>query len=109
MEKTDKFWDENEDLLMKSEMGEEFTQEECEKVLMCWYGTHLENEDLRKQIKDLANQQWQPIATAPYDTKIFVLYHLGFMGTLVLDSGYDVPKTITHWLPIPPLPNGLNS
>jgi hypothetical protein len=53
--------------------------------------------------------EWQPIATAPYDTKIFVLYHLGFMGTLVLDSGYDVPKTITHWLPIPPLPNGLNS
>jgi len=110
MEKIDKFWNENEDLLMKSEMGEEFTQEECEKVLMCWYGTHLENEDLANEIKELkTSQQWQPIATAPYDTKIFVLYHLGFMGTLVLDSGYDVPKTITHWLPIPPLPNGLNS
>ena len=53
--------------------------------------------------------EWQPIATAPYDKKIFVLYHLGFIGTLVLDSGYDKPKTITHWLPIPPLPNGLNS
>ena len=48
--------------------------------------------------------EWQPIATAPYDTKIFVLYHLGFIGTLVLDSGYEKPKTITHWLPIPSLP-----
>jgi hypothetical protein len=102
MSKTDKFWDENKDLLMKSG---EFTQAECEKVLMCWYGTHLENEDLANEIKELkTSQQWQPIATAPYDTKIFVLYHLGFIGTLVLDSGYDKPKTLTHWLPIPPLP-----
>ena len=62
-----------------------------------------------RALEELEKYRWQPIATAPYDTKIFVLYHLGFMGTLVLDSGYDVPKTITHWLPIPPLPNGLNS
>jgi hypothetical protein len=48
--------------------------------------------------------QWQPIATAPYDTMIFVLYQRGQIGTIVLDSGYDKPKTITHWLPIPPLP-----
>jgi hypothetical protein len=57
-----------------------------------------------RAMEELEKYRWQPIATAPYDTKIFVLYHLGFIGTLVLDSGYDKPKTITHWLPIPPLP-----
>ena len=57
-----------------------------------------------RAMEDLEKYRWQPIATAPYDTKIFVLYHLGFIGTLVLDSGYEKPKTITHWLPIPPLP-----
>jgi hypothetical protein len=62
-----------------------------------------------RAMEELEKYRWQPIATAPYDTKIFVLYHLGFMGTLVLDSGYEKPKTITHWLPIPPLPNGYNS
>jgi len=49
--------------------------------------------------------QWQPIDTAPYDTMIFVLYDRGQIGTIVLDGGYYKPKTITHWLPIPPLPN----
>jgi hypothetical protein len=57
-----------------------------------------------RAMEDLEKHRWQPIATAPYDTKIIVLYHLGFIGTLVLDSGYEKPKTITHWLPIPPLP-----
>jgi hypothetical protein len=57
-----------------------------------------------RAMEELEKYRWQPIATAPYDTKIFVLYHLGFIGTLVLDSGYEKPKTITHWLPIPPLP-----
>jgi hypothetical protein len=57
-----------------------------------------------RAMEELEKYRWQPIASAPYDTKIFVLYHLGFIGTLVLDSGYEKPKTITHWLPIPPLP-----
>jgi len=61
-----------------------------------------------RALEDLEKYRWQPIETAPYDTMILALYHRGLIGTIVLDSGYYKPKTITHWIPIPPLPNGLN-
>jgi hypothetical protein len=106
MEKTDKFWDENKDLLMKSEMGEEFTQEECDKVLMCWYGTHLENEDLREQIKDLANQRWQPIATVPLGELVICLWGHRTIGSQIYDSQHDVKyATAKYWIPMPKLPD----
>ena len=57
-----------------------------------------------RALEDLEKYRWQPIATAPFDTKILVLYHRGFISTLVLDSGYEKPSTITHWTSIPPLP-----
>jgi hypothetical protein len=76
------------------------TSPEFEKEYMSFQIKWLE--DCIKELKQ--NQQWQPIDTAPYDTMIFVLYHRGQIGTIVLDSGYYKPKTITHWLPIPTLP-----
>jgi len=112
MSRTDKFWKENKDLLMKSEMGEEFTQEECEKVLMCWYGTHLENEDLANEIKELkTSQQWQPIATAPLKQRVIVMFGNGQVGTMIFDEANDRETTsyAKYWISIPPLPNGLNS
>jgi len=106
MEKTDKFWDENEDLLMKSEMGEEFTQAECEKILMCWYGTDLENEDLRNQIKDLVCQQWQPIATVPLGELVICLWGHRTIGTQIFDHPTDRARGYAkYWMRIPPVPN----
>jgi len=107
MEKTDKFWDENGDLLMKSEMGEEFTQEECDKVLMCWYGTHLENENLANEIKELKiSQQWQPIATAPLNELIICLWGHRTVGTQIFYGPCDVKTTYAkYWMRIPPVPN----
>ena len=107
MEKTDKFWDENKDLLMKSEMGEEFTQEECDKVLMCWYGTHLENEDLVNEIKELkTSQQWQPISTVPLGELVICLWGHRTIGSQIYDSQHDVKyATAKYWIPMPKFPD----
>jgi hypothetical protein len=106
MEKTDKFWDENEDLLMKSEMGEEFTQEECDKVLMCWYGTHLENEDLANEIKILKTRQnWQPIETVPLRQYVICLWGTQTVGCSIFYNQRDVETTYAkYWIPMPPTP-----
>jgi len=76
------------------------TSPEFEKECMAFQIKWLE--DCIKELKQ--SNQWQPIATAPFDTMILVLYHRGFISTIVLDSGYEKPSTITHWTSIPPLP-----
>jgi hypothetical protein len=57
-----------------------------------------------RALEELEKYRWQPIETAPFDTMILALYHRGLIGTIVLDSGYEKPSTITHWTSIPSLP-----
>jgi hypothetical protein len=63
-----------------------------------------------KTLDELDKYRWQPIATAPLNELVICLWAHNTIGTQIFYGPGDLKTTYAkYWIPIPPLPNGLNS
>jgi hypothetical protein len=56
--------------------------------------------------KDLVSQQWQPIATVPFNQYVICLWGTCTIGSSIFFTDQDVKHTYAkYWIPMPKFPD----